>query len=332
MLGFLCVVGIGVTGYRLILDADWFDALYMTIITLSTVGYGETVPGLDQSPAGRVFTMGLILLGTGTLVYFASMLTAFFVEGELTNLLRRRKMDKAIESLNGHVILCGAGNTGTHVAAELAAIGTSFIAIDSSQAAIDHALEQSAFPYLVDDASDEAVLRKAGVLKARGIVTMLPTDKDNLYVAFTVRQLNPNARIVARGLEPANRQRLLRAGADAVVIPDQIGGMRLISELVRPHVVGFLDRMLRPAAGTGTPEAVWRIEEIEIAEGSTAVGKTLGALAIPEKIGVPVLGLTLPNQADPIYYPKAETLLPSGARLVVLAERAQVQELRQLVN
>jgi len=333
LLAILVVVGIGVSGYQLILNVKWLDALYMTVITLSTVGFGETLAGLDHSSTGRIFTMFLILMGTGTLVYFASVTTAFFIEGELTNILRRRKMDKEIAKLGSHTVVCGIGNTGVHVAAELTAIGEKFVVIDQSQPHLDHALERCAFLYITGDASDETTLQKAGITSARGIIISLGSDKDNLFVTFTARQLNPDARIVTRGFEPAIRDRLLRAGANAVVIPNQIGGMRLISELIRPHVVGFLDRMLRPAQTVAVAnDSIWRIEEIEITANSRAAGSALGELGIEKHVGIPILAVMFPSREEPVYYPKPDTRLEAGSRLVVMAEKAQVARLREIVS
>jgi voltage-gated potassium channel len=317
---------VGTVGYKFLVGGTWLDGLYMTVITLSTVGYGEVVPGLEESPGGRIFTIGLIFFGAGLLLYVISTTTAFFVEGKLTDILRRRKMEREIEKLSDHTIVCGAGTTGIHVIEELTKVGEAFVVIESDPERLKKVLPQTTFLYCQGDATSDEVLLKAGIERARGLVTVLSNDKDNLFVTITARQLNPGARIVARGVEPSIRQRIRQAGADAVVFPNQIGGLRLVSELIRPHVVGFLDRMLRPG------REAWRIEEVAVAEGSPSVGKTLGSLEIEKRVGLPVLALTEDEGRKVTYYPTHDTVLPSEARLVVLAERTQVDKLRHLLE
>ena len=319
------VVIIGTAGYRIIVGGSILDCLYMTVITIPGVGYGEVLPGLTESPGGRVFTMGLIACGLGLSAYLVSTLTALVVEGELTNLLRRRKMDKRISLMKDHVVVCGAGTTGMHVVAELLAIREPFVVVEQDKAHLERALAGHDVPHVIGDATTDDALERAGVGRARAVVTVLGSDKDNLFVTISVRQINDHARIVARGIDLALRERLVRAGANAVVFPNQIGGLRLVSELIRPHVVGFLDRMLR--AGTG--EQAWRFEEIEV--GTPAEGRTLGSLQIDRVVGVPVLAMTTGEGRQVSYYPPDDTVLLAGTRLVVLAERAQVEKLRTLV-
>jgi len=322
----IAVLAVGTLGYQILLGASFLDALYMTVITLSTVGFGETAPGLTDSTAGRVFTMVLIMLGMGILLYFVSATTAFFVEGELTNLLRRRKMDQQIARLENHIILCGVGNTGMHAAEELSAVQADFVVVESEQSHLDRALARTKFLYLVGDATEEATLTRAGIERARGVLVVLSNDKDNLFVTFTARSLNARARIVSRGVDPNIRQRMRRAGADSVVVPNHIGGLRMTSEMVRPHVVSFLDRMLRPGA-----QATWRFEEISIEASAACVGRTLGSLDIPGRVGLPVLALSAGDGKTVTYYPPTETVLQADQCLVVLAEHDQIERLRQVI-
>jgi voltage-gated potassium channel len=321
------VLALGTVGYRVLVGGTWLDCLYQTVITLSTVGFSEVVPELETSPAGRIFTIGLIFAGVGILLYVISSTTAFFVEGELTDLIRRRKMEKRIAGLTNHIIVCGAGETGVHVIEELASVGEEFVVAEIDETHLEKALSVASFPYIEGDATSDEVLIQAGVEKARGIVTVLPSDKDNLFVVFAARQLNPKIRIVASGVEPSIRERLRRAGADAVVFPSHIGGLRLVSEMIRPQVVGFLDRMLRPGS-----KETWRIEEVEIAKGSAAAGKKLGSLDIPDRLGLPVLALIEDGGEKVTYYPSEETVLRESARLVVMTERSHVEELRKIVK
>lgn len=328
-IGLGLVVGVilaGTVGYRLIVGGSWFDCFYMTMITLSTTGYGETLPGLSESPAGRAFTVVLLVVGMGLVVYVISLSTAFLVEGQLAHLWRKRKMERAIDHMKDHVIVCGVGTTGVEIVAELHEVGIPFVAIEGDVGHIEKAKARCDFNYIAGDATLENVLREAGIERARGLITVLPNDKDNLYVTFLARQLNPGLRIVARGIEPAGRERLLRAGASSVVFPNHIGGLRMASELLRPHVVGFLDRMLRPGDET------WRIEEVEVTASSPVVGRKLGELDVEGRVGLPILALVAEDSRDIVYYPTKDTVLHEGSRLVVMAEHAHLEALRRLVD
>ena len=327
-LGFIVALLVaGTLGYQLFVGGTWFEGLYMTVITLSSTGFAEVVPGLSQSIPGRLFTMVLIIVGMGLVLWLVSNTTAFLVEGELSTLFRRRKMEKLIAAMKDHVIVCGAGTTGIEVLNELVAVGVPCVAIDNKPEHIDKALRRISFAYIEGDATSEEALVKAGIAKARGVVTALREDKDNLVVTFMARQLNPNTRIVSRGFNAAMRDRLIYAGASAVVFPNRIGGLRLVSELVRPHVVGFLDRMLRPGQ-----DEVWRIEEVEIASDSAAAGKTLASLGVAERVGLPILALTKDDGAVIEYYPSGDTVITPSSRLVVLASRPHLEALRKIVR
>lgn len=316
----------GTAGYVFLVDAHWLDGLYMTVITVSTVGFGEVVPGMESSPAARTFTIVLILIGIGLLLYVVSTVTAFFVEGELTNLLRRRKMEKSIATLSDHVIVCGIGRTGQHVTAELSAVGMPFVVIENDPLHLEAALEEQKLLYIEDDATHDSALLKARIEHARGLITTLADDKDNLFIAFTARHLNPSLRIVSGCGDPRLAKRLERAGADTAVAIGRIGGLRLASEMLRPQVVSFLDRMLRP----GSLET-WRFEEIPIAQGSPAAGQPLGSLRIPETLGIPVLAVTEDDGQAVTYHPDPDVELRPGQALVLLAESSHLDRLRRLV-
>ncbi len=327
MILLVALLAAGTIGYRVLVGGTWFDGLYMTVITVTTVGFGEVVPGLSESVVGRTFTIVLLLIGMGLLLWVVSTLTAFFVEGDLSDILRRRRMQKAIDAIRDHVIVCGVGATGIEVVDELVDIGVPAVVIEQSQEKLDRALVRMPFLHILGDATSEEVLMRAGIERARGLVTGLPVDKDNLVVTFMAHQMNPSLRIVSRGIDPAIRERLKLAGASSVVFPSQIGGLRLVSEMVRPHVVSFLDRMLRPGQ-----EGTWRFEEVEIGEGSAASGRTLGSLKIAERSGMPVLAMSEENGHKITYYPDSGTVLHPGTRLVVMGRRDQVEKLRGVIQ
>src|ERR1017187_2499859 len=234
----LAIFVVGVMGFRILgaPDHGWIDAIYMTTILLTTTGLREVVP--TTSPAAEVFTTVLLLFGATAAVYTLSMITAFIVEGDLTQGFRRRRMQKRIDAMQGHFIVCGAGQTGTSVIRELMSTDRVCVAMEHNH---QHVAEiTSAFPQVAvlhGDCSDDETLTKAGMQRAAGIVICTDDDKNALVTTVLARQLNPGVRVVARATSDKAASRLRQAGADGVVSPAQIGGMRLASELVRPSVV-----------------------------------------------------------------------------------------------
>ena len=312
----------GTTGFMAVEGWPFLDALYMTTITLSTVGFQEVHP---LSTGGRLLAMALILGGTGSLLYALSVVTAFIVEGELRGLLGKRRMEKALERLHGHVIVCGAGETGKHVVEELQKTQTPCVVIEQNLAQLKHLERLAPTPVIEGDATDGVVLSRARIDIARGLITTLPSDKDNLFVILTARELNPTLRIVSRVIEDDSHAKLRKAGADAVVSSNQIGGLRLASELIRPHVVSFLDTMLRD------PHRVLRIEEAEVMQGSPVVGKTLDELDLVSRVGLVVMAKRRGAKGEFVYNPKASTPLDAGDFLIVCGEPAQLETLRDIL-
>ncbi len=262
------IMAVGVVGYRLIEGWSFFDSLYMTVITLATVGYGEIH---ELSLYGRVFTIGLILVGISVLTYAFSNLTAFIVEGDLKDVLRRRRMQAKIAKLAGHFIVCGGGHTGRIILEELEKTGRDVVLVDNDPEVVAHLAEKGMMA-LHGDATDDEILKTAGIERARGLFGALPTDPGNVFVAITARGLNPALRIVSRQQERGVEGKLKRSGADVAVDPGLIGGLRMASEMIRPAAVGFLDSMIR-AEGK-----VFRIEEVPVAEGAALSGEPLGTV------------------------------------------------------
>ncbi len=323
----LGVIFLGAGGFRVIGDGAWNlgDCVYFTIITLSTVGFGHTLPGFDERPYSHAWTVGLIVLGSGTLVYFVSTITAFIVEGDLGGALRRNRMNKILSGLADHIIVCGAGKTGVHVLEELVKSHVPFCAIDQSEERLLELAEHfgaDRFAYVVGDAADDDVLKAAGIEVCSGVVTALSEDKDNLFVTITASALNPKVRIVAKANEPNSRAKMLRAGAKAVVSQKQIGGLRLASEAIRPKVVEFLDLMLRD------PKKNLRIEEVTIPDESSLVGAVLAETNIRKDSRVLVIAARLPDGRYE-HNPEPDFVISRGVTLIVLAEAAQMQGLRE---
>jgi voltage-gated potassium channel len=322
------VIGGGI-GYYVIGRGAWRfgDCLYMTVITVTTVGYGEVLPHMDTAPYARGFTMVLLLFGTGSIVYFASTVTAFIIEGDLRTVLFASRLKKRMKRMKDHVVVCGAGSTGRHVIEELLTTGTPVLAIDMREAELREIADKfphAPYTYIVGDATDDDVMAGTGLERARGLVAALSSDKDNLYLTVSGRQSNPAVRIVARCAELSHVEKIRKSGADAVVSPNFIGGMRLVSELMRPAVVRFLDDMLRDR------RAAFRIEEIQLGEGATGLGATLRDARVRERFGMTVLAVRASDHQSWTYNPDADEKLGPGMTLVVLGSSEQVAELRRL--
>lgn len=322
----LAVVAGGSSGYWFIGDGRWAwaDCVYMTVITVTTVGFGETLEGMDKVPYARGFTMTLLVFGTGVLVYFASTITAFVVEGELKNVLSAQRNRKRIKKMKDHFIVCGAGTTGRHIIKELITTGRPVVAIDINEAElkeIAEAFPKAEFSFVVGDATDDEILEQCNLSAAKGLAAALASDKDNLYLVVATRQLNPACRIIARCAEMSHMEKLKRAGADSVVSPNFIGGMRIVSELVRPSVVRFLDEMLRDKA------ASMRIEEVTVTPGCDLDGKTLRDADVHARYGMNVVAVKVADRW--IYNPGPDHVLKPPTVIVVIGTVDQVKQLER---
>lgn len=308
----------GALGYMLIEGWAFFDGLYMTVITVASVGYGETHPLSDN---GRIFTMFLILSGSGILLYTVSMITAIFVEGELTDVLKRMKMSKAIERLDGHYIVCGDSQTGRYAIEELLRTKKPLVVIETDKAKIATLTERGIL-CIDGDATTDAVLQSAGVKRAKGLFSTLHTDAENLFVVLTAKGLNPDLRIVSKAVDEESRQKLIKVGADRVIMPNAIGGLRMVSEMTRPSVVTFLDIMMH------SKEKTIRVEEIAIAAGSPWVGKTLGEsgmLALPD---VTVVALVLKEGEAYRFNPPHDTPIGPNTVIIVIGVIDAIEQIR----
>ena len=308
----LAVLIFGIVGYWTIdPSASFVDALYMTVITLTTVGYGEVID-LSGRPGGRIFTVVLILVGMGGVLYFVSTATAFVVEGRLGHVFRKRRMEKAIEALSDHLIVAGSRGTALHTVRELVAVRRRVVLICDDPERVDALRrELPETPLLVGDPASEEVLEQAGVERASGLVACTESDKENLVVTLTARQLNPGLRIVSQVSDVESEAKIRKVGADAVVAPSLIGGLRLASELIRPTVVSFLDIMLRDR------DLNLRVDEVELPEDADGIGTSLAEVDLPSFSDALLLAVKSPGEGW-IYNPPGTRTLEGGDVLVLL--------------
>ncbi len=317
--------GIGASAGK---DWEWGDCLYMTIITLSTVGFGETLPGMDAMGSARIWTVALILVGSGTLVYFVSTFTALLVDTDIRGMLRVNRMQSKIDALSGHVIVCGVSQTGAHIVEELVATKTPFVVVDLSTEHIEKLLHD--FPsveilYVIGDASDDEVLTQAGIMRCKGLVCALGDDRDNLFVTVSAHSLNASSRIVAECVAPSAVEKLRRAGANAIVQPNRIGGMRIASEMLRPQVVEFLDQMLRDKGRS------FRIEEATISAGSKLVGRAFRDAEWSAHTNALIIAAR-PKDGSIVHNPPSTMALEAGMTLIALGDVGEVEKLRTFVG
>jgi len=319
---FFVVFFIGVIGFKIIGGDKWslLDSLYMTVITLSTVGYGEVVD-LSANPAARVFA--IVFISLGTIAFAVTSLTSFIVEGELKNLLGRRRMEKEISKLKDHFIVCGSDETSQTVIQELVLTKRPFVVVEALQEKIEKLSSSENILIVHGDPTDDNVLIQAGIEKAKGIILSLPNDEANLFVTITARSLNPHIRIVTKGTDVKSHKKMFKAGSDAVVSPEFIGGMRMVSEMIRPAVVTFLDMMLRER------EDVLRFEEFQVDEGASFIGKTIGEANIDKETGSLLVALRRKGSDKYDFNPSKDTKIQTGDVLVLIATVDRVNQIEK---
>ena len=309
----------GTLGYMLIEGWNLLDAVYMTVITVATVGFRE---GHPLTQAGHWFTNVLVFAGVGGIAYSIGTIADFMVEGHLLELLEGRRMAKRIGELRDHYVVVGMGRVGSVVCRTLDEQGVPFIVVDQCEECVSEA-DENGWIYLQGDATSEEVLEAAGVSRAKGLVTALDTDADNLFVALTARGLNPKLYIVARSSSLTSEAKILRAGADRVITPNVIGGRRMATSLLNPLVADYLDTV------THKDELEYRLEALHISERSELAGRSIGEARIRDVTGSFILAISSGDGMDS--NPSAERVLKAGDQLVVLGTRSQLDALAALM-
>ncbi len=315
----------GTLGYVLIQGWSVPDALYMSVITITAVGYQEVHP---LSVAGRHFTMALLLAGITWMGLWFALITSLIVELDLTNVLRRRRVMREINKLEDHFIICGAGRTGRQVIHELDAMKAPWVVIEKEPSRVEKVLATVPNAYAMEgDATHDQTLLDAGLERAKGLITCLSADTDNLFVCLSARDLSPELVIVARAYEEETMDKLYRAGATHVVSPNVSGAIRMASMLLRPSVVSFLD------VATRSSEMALRMEGSTIGPKSPVAGKTLAEARIPHRTGLIVIALRKERAGgDFLFNPVADTQLEPGDELIVLGRQEQIDDLDAYVQ
>ena len=317
LVGLLVTIVGGTVGY-VAFGFGVLDALFQTVITVTTVGFGE----VHRFGAGaEAFTIVLILVGVGTAAYTFSVLIETLVEGHLADIFGRRRMEQRIQAMQGHVIVCGWGRVGRSIARYLSAANAEVVVIDSSIERVS-GVEG---PYVHGDAADEQILHAAGIDRARVLVTALSADADNLYVTLTARSMRPDLFIVSRAVSEPAVAKLLQAGADRVVNPQDLGGARMAALAIQPHVAEFLDVVMHD----GSME--FRLEQVDVPDGSPLVGQTLRSARVHARTGTLVLAIKHPESAFRTNPPPEAEILSRDV-LIVIGDAEQVRALRMLAS
>lgn len=325
----LTVIVLGGLGYRLLGQGIWplAESIYFAIITVSTVGYAE-LPEMDHVEGARLLTGILILVGSASLVFFQSNITAALVEGTLGQAFRRKRMRNQIKALQGHIVVAGLGSTGKYAVEELWAVQRPFVAIDRNLDHLERINEEIAggkMLYVHGDATQDHILLEAGVQRASGIVASLSTDHENLYVTLSARNLNPTVRVVAKVIEAEADKKMRIAGATSTVSPTIIGGQRMASELLRPEVLVFLDQMMRDK------DKNLRLEDVVIPDESSFVGKSLREVPFRREANVLVVAVR-DRDGTFVYNPGSDHVIRAGTVLIFFGENRGVRKMYDMLE
>ncbi len=318
----LSVVAFGTVGYHLIEGMNFLDSLYMTVITVSTVGFKE-VGSEPFSPQGKVFTIILIIMSLGSLAYVGSNLARFVFDGELANYIKTYRVDKRIAKLKNHVIIVGFGRNGEQAAMELAEHGVDFVIVDKRDNVISRIRQNPELLYIKGDATHEEVLEQVRIHEARALIATTPNDADNVFVVLTARSMNPGLIVISRASELESQMKLKRAGATNVIMPERIGGQRMAKLVHQPDVVEFLEYILLQKTKDVS------LEEVSCKRLSQQfVGKSIGDLKVREVSGANIVGIKI-SGARYVFNPDPYMILSRNDQLFVLGNPEQINELKE---
>ncbi len=323
----ISIIIIGTLSYMLIEEKNLLDSLYMTIITISTVGFKEV---FELSAAGKIFTIFLIISSLSILAFGLNIINSFILEGEFKDLSRRRRMQKKIKRIKDHYIVCGTGQTAQQVIKEFSDAKVNFVVIthtNEPEKELPKIIFNKNITYLEGDATNDEVLKEAKIKQAKGLIAALSTDTDNLFVILSARSLNPNLQIVARTVEESALKKMRKAGASHVISPDIIGGTRMASMILRPSIIDFLDIMCK-----NDSDLSLKMEQVKIPEKSHINGKTLNEAQIPKKTGLIIVAVKKVESEKFTYNPGPTHMLNSGDTLIVLGKDIQIKSLEDYIK
>jgi voltage-gated potassium channel len=316
------LVSIGTFGYMLIDDYTLFDAFYMTIITIATVGYGEVEP---LSSGGKLFTVFLIITSFGTFAYAVSAITRFVVDGEFNQFYKNKKLNAAIDKLNDHVIICGYGRNGRQAAHVLKKHDRRFVVVETNATITESINHKFSELVLNGDSTKDETLIKAGILRAKALITTLPVDADNLFIVLTAKHLNPKLTIISRASDDNSDTKLKIAGATNVIMPDRVGGAHMASLVMKPDVMEFID-FITAEGGDNI-----NLEEINFDTLSEGLQhKTLKDLEIRNKSGANIIGFKTAS-GEYIVNPSADTKVIPQSKIFVLGTPDQIRKLKEIL-
>lgn len=317
----LALVSVGAAGYMVIEGWDFLDALYMTVITLGTVGFREVH---ELSAYGKIFTMLLIVVGVSVLGYILGSLAQIMFEGQIQRIIGRKKVEKKIDSLKDHYIICGFGRIGQLISKEFAAKPIPFLVIEKHPEAHEK-LHHEEYLHLRGDATEDETLLRAGIKRAKGLISVVTSDTENVYITLTARGLNPDLYILARSGEEGSEIKLRRAGANKVVSPYVIGGGRMAQAILRPNVVDFIE------IATGREHLELQMEEIMIPSHSAFVGENLISSGFRKETGTIIVGIKK-GSGKMVFNPDSHARIEAGDTMIVLGNPAAIQKLEDLIR
>ena len=315
------LITVGTLGYMVLTDSSVIDGLYMTIITISTVGNKEIT---NLSPVGKIFTICIILSGLGIVSYSLLEAVSFLIDGGVKRIFRRRAMEKQISMMDNHIIVCGAGQTGSSVIEQFINTKTQFIVIEFQESRVAE-LEEAGIPVICGDATNEDILTQAGITQAKGLISCLENDAQNVYTILTARGLNPKLYIVARSIEKGSAEKLKRAGADKTISPNEIGGIRMAYLMLKPHVVSFLDIVTR------FDDELLELGEVSVEAESELSGLMIKDARIPQRTGLIIIAIQSPG-GKLRFNPGSSEHLPPGINMLVLGKPDKIEMLRSIAS
>ncbi|NNG26710.1 MAG: TrkA family potassium uptake protein [Ignavibacteriaceae bacterium] len=313
----LAIIITGTSGFMLIEGWNVADSLYMTIITITTTGFEEVH---QLSTEGEVFTLILLMVSFGTVIYIGGTGVQILVESKF---FRRKKMQKKIEHLKDHYIVCGYGRMGTHICNDLGRAKVPFVVIENNPVNKTK-LDELEYLYDLGDASNDETLLRTGVKNAKGLVAVLSSDAENVFTTLSAKTLNPGIFVVARAIDDHTEPKLLKAGANRVVKPYELGGVRMAEILLKPGVMDFIDVV------AGNNKIDLQIEEITVKKGSSMDKKTLAELPVRSDLNIIIVSIQNEDKGLFIYNPKGDTIVDEGNKLIAIGERDNLEKLKNL--